>query len=60
MEATLYLNLEEPLFSSPSYEILDVLYEIYQENVYPGGRAYIFLDEVQEVPGWERWMRVLK
>lgn len=56
--AILHVNLEEPLLA-PSLDLplLDRLYDAYRESVYPEGRAYVFLDEVQRVPGWERWVR---
>lgn len=37
-------------------QLLDKLYRIYREEVYPEGKAYIFLDEIQVVPEWERWV----
>jgi predicted AAA+ superfamily ATPase len=37
--------------------LLDELYRTYRERVYPQGRATLFLDEIQRVPEWERWVR---
>lgn len=57
-EAMLHVNLEEPGFSPDlGLDLLDRLYDSYREQVFPEGRAYLFLDEVQQVPGWERWVR---
>lgn len=57
-EAMLHVNLEEPGFSPDlGLGLLDRLYDSYREEVFPEGRAYLFLDEVQQVPGWERWVR---
>lgn len=53
----LYANFEEPSFSgSLSTAFLD---DIMAEFSRAFGRkpAYIFLDEVQNVPGWEKWVR---
>jgi len=57
-KAILHINFEEPGLSphlDPS--LLDTLYDLYRSRIYPKGRAYIFLDEVQNVPEWERWVR---
>lgn len=59
-EATsiLRVNLEEPLFS-PEYsvDLLEQIYRTWRERVQPEGRCYLFMDEVQNVPGWESWVR---
>ncbi len=54
----LRVNLEEPLFS-PEYspDLLEQIYRIYRERVYPQGKAWIFLDEIQNIPRWEAWVR---
>ena len=54
----LRVNLEEPLFS-PEYSIglLEQIYRTYRENVQPEGKCHLFLDEVQNIPGWENWVR---
>ena len=57
-EAVLHVNLEEPAFSHDlGTDLLERLYDAYREEVFPEGRAYLFLDEVQHVHGWERWVR---
>ena len=38
--------------------ILDRLYHIYRERINPRRFPYVFLDEIQHVPEWERWARV--
>lgn len=54
----LYVNFEDPGFSNHlTPQLLDKIYRIYREEVCPEGKAYIFLDEVQIVPEWERWVR---
>ena len=57
-KAILHINFEEPGLSpylKPA--LLDQIYEEYRSHVYPKGKAYIFLDEIQNVPEWERWVR---
>ena len=54
----LRVNLEEPLFSSEySIELLEQIYRTYRERVNPEGKCWLFMDEVQNVPGWESWVR---
>ncbi|HBG06749.1 MAG: ATPase [Geobacteraceae bacterium GWC2_58_44] len=56
--AILRVNLEEPLFSAEySIELLEQIYRAYRERVQPEGKCWLFMDEVQNVPGWESWVR---
>lgn len=56
-KAMFYLNFEDPGFSGHlSPHLLDEVYRIYREEVYPTGKAFLFLDEIQVVPEWERWV----
>ncbi len=57
-EAIFHMNFEEPSVSSKlTLRTLDKLYESYREHIYPEGRAYLFLDEIQNIEEWERWVR---
>lgn len=54
----LYVNFEDPGFSNHlTPQLLDKIYRVYREEVCPEGKAYIFLDEIQVIPEWERWVR---
>lgn len=54
----LRVNLEEPLFSSEyAVELLEQIYRTYRERVQPEGKCWLFLDEVQNIPAWESWVR---
>lgn len=56
--AILRINMEEPLFASEySLSLLEDIYRTYRERVYPEGKCWIFLDEIQQVAGWESWVR---
>ncbi len=56
----LYVNFEEPKFSGLlSPEFLQQIYEAYLEIIKPKEKPWIFLDEVQNVPNWERFVRGL-
>ena len=44
-------------FDSPLYEDITTARDLYKEiknHLYPDGRTYIFLDEIQEITGWEK------
>ncbi|NHV98094.1 MAG: ATP-binding protein [Thaumarchaeota archaeon] len=55
----LYVNLESDLLIGCTIEdlrsMLNIFYEIYPEN--KRQKVYLFLDEVQNVPYWERFVR---
>ncbi|VVB93907.1 AAA domain protein [uncultured archaeon] len=56
----LYVNFEEPKFSGLlSSVFLQQIYEAYLEIIKPMEKPWIFLDEVQNVPNWERFVRGL-
>ena len=57
-EGILRVNLEEPLLATEySIELLEQIYRTYRERVMPEGRCVLFLDEVQNIDGWESWVR---
>ncbi len=57
-DAMLHINFEEPkLIPSLNIKGLDDLYDSYREHIFPQGKAYLFLDEIQNIPEWERWLR---
>lgn len=53
----LYVNFEDPFFANSSLEILDAVYSAYREGVNPDHYPYLFLDEIQNIDLWERWVR---
>jgi predicted AAA+ superfamily ATPase len=57
----IYLNFEDDRLQPLRAEDLDMILrchrELFPESI--GSRCYLFLDEVQNVPGWERWVRRL-
>ncbi len=57
-QSCLYVNFEEPAFLNElTSELLGQIYRVYRERVYPKGKSYLFLDEIQHVPNWEKWVR---
>lgn len=55
----LYLNFEDERFIDFTVKDFEALYEIFMEMENPGGRKYFFLDEIQNVKGWEKWVNRL-
>jgi len=59
-EQTLYVNFEEPrLEAYMSTEFLDDLYETYRHYMNKDKLAVLVLDEIQAVPKWEKWARIM-
>ncbi|MDI6721959.1 MAG: ATP-binding protein, partial [Candidatus Aenigmarchaeota archaeon] len=57
---TLYVNFEDPLLQPLLADSggIDAVYRSYRALVNRSKPAIIVLDEVQNVPGWEKWVRV--
>ncbi len=57
----LVVNFEDYRWQNLNLQILDKIYTAYLEKVSPPSdkMPYIFLDEVQKVPGWEGFARTL-
>ncbi|MDO8675995.1 MAG: ATP-binding protein [Candidatus Omnitrophota bacterium] len=55
----LMVNFEDPRFIGLDVQLLERIYQTYLEFFAPKRKPYIFLDEVQEVPGWEKWVRMM-
>jgi len=58
-ENILYVNFDDPAYvrirSDP--QGLDGFYSDYLKLKNPKGKTYLFFDEVQSVPGWEKWVK---
>jgi predicted AAA+ superfamily ATPase len=54
----LHVNFEDPSLSiNLSVNILDQIYDEYRTFLNPKEKAYLFLDEIQRIEDWERWVR---
>lgn len=54
----LFMNLEDYRFGNEkTVHTLDEIFQSYTQKVNPAGKVYILLDEIQEVPGFEKWLR---
>ena len=57
-EQVLYLNLEDyRLYSHHSLELLSAVLETYKENINPKKNIYFFIDEIQNIEGFEYFLR---
>lgn len=52
----LYLNFEDDRFAPFTREDYQSLYEAFLEVESPKGKKYFFLDEIQNLPDWHRWI----
>ena len=56
----LYVNFEDSRFlGEHSIDLLNNIYEVYLENLAPSKKPVIFLDEIQNIEGWEKFVRSL-
>lgn len=56
---TLMINFEDKRFAEFYPKLLDEIYETYLEFLKPDKKPFIFLDEIHNVPKWERWIRTM-
>lgn len=53
----LYINKEFLEFDFiEDYKELEKLYRLYRDKLKPQGKVYLFLDEIQNIEGWERFV----
>jgi len=53
----LIINLEDPRFiNNLNLELLQTIKEVYLQYLNPSDKPYIFLDEIQNIPNWEKWI----
>ncbi len=58
-EDILFVNFDDPRFLSLDNKLLMQIYDIYREFMSPTDTPYIFLDEIQEIDEWEKWVRMM-
>ena len=54
---TLIVNFEDERFWKRDLELMIDIYNTYLEKVKPKSKPFIFLDEIQNIPEWERFAR---
>ncbi len=56
-ENILFVNLEDPRFLNHlDIHLLENIKNTYLEYLNPKTKPYIFLDEIQNIPNWEKWV----
>jgi hypothetical protein len=55
----LFVNFEDPRFTQINSLLLQKIFDTYLEFLNPNEIPYVFLDEVQEVNEWEKWVRTM-
>jgi predicted AAA+ superfamily ATPase len=56
---TLFVNFEDPRLPRADTSLLEKIYGTYCAHLKPNAIPYLFLDEIQEVIGWEKWVRMM-
>lgn len=56
---TLIVNFEDQRFIEFYPKLPEEIYETYLEFLKPSQPQFIFLDEVHNIPNWERWVRTI-
>ena len=55
----LIINFEDYRWEEYSIKLISEIWSIYNENIRDKGRVYLFLDEIHNIKGWERFIRTL-
>ncbi|MBI2119305.1 MAG: ATP-binding protein [Elusimicrobia bacterium] len=54
----MHVNLEDPRFTESGVLLLEKIFKTYQEYIAPENSPVLFLDEIQEIEGFEKWVRM--
>ncbi|MCG2712482.1 MAG: AAA family ATPase [Candidatus Omnitrophica bacterium] len=54
----MHINFEDPRFTESGVSLLAKIFETYQEYVSPQNKPILFIDEIQEIEGFEKWIRI--
>lgn len=55
----MHVNFEDPRFTESGVSLLSKIFETYQEYVSPQDKPILFIDEIQEIEGFEKWVRMM-
>jgi predicted AAA+ superfamily ATPase len=55
----MHVNFEDPRFTESGVSLLGKIFETYQEYVSPQNKPILFIDEIQEIEGFEKWVRMM-
>ena len=55
----LHVNFEDPRFIETDVSFLEQIFSVYREFIRPTDTPILFLDEIQEIEGFEKWVRMM-
>ncbi len=55
----LIVNFEDPRFTESGVSLLEKIFKTYLEYIAPSGLPILFLDEIQEIENFEKWVRMM-
>lgn len=55
----MHVNLEDPRFTESGVLFLEKIFQAYREYISPQNTPILFLDEIQEIEGFEKWIRMM-
>jgi uncharacterized protein len=60
-KSIMHVNFEDPRFTELNVALLDQIFKVYCEHINPQNNPLptLFLDEIQEVDGFEKWVRTM-
>jgi len=58
-ENILFVNFDDPRFLTLDNKLLIQIFDVYREFMSPTDTPYIFLDEIQEIGEWEKWVGMM-
>ena len=57
----LYVNLDDYRFmGNESVHLLELTIEAYRENINPDRKAFVLFDEIQNIPGFEKFLKTMQ
>lgn len=55
----MHVNLEDPRFTESGVLFLEKIFQTYREYISGQNTPILFLDEIQEIEGFEKWIRMM-
>lgn len=55
----MHVNFEDPRFIESGVSFLEQIFSAYKEYLIPAGTPVLLLDEIQEIEGFEKWVRMM-
>ncbi len=59
-ERIFYINLEDERLSPLNSKVMDYILDAFHELYGPHDEYYLFLDEIQNMSGWQSWLKRIK